>query len=124
MAKLTTDGICAECGKAEIYIPMKVYCKACSKKHFSKNEKTYRTRKWQWLQSLKDGKACTDCGVAYPYYVLQWDHCKGEKEFHIGTAIRLGYDRIRQEVEKCELVCGNCHAERTHQRRTKDIFNA
>lgn len=116
MEKLTNQGVCSKCGKPEIYIPMKIYCMECSKGFFSKNEKTYRNKKWHWLRSLKEDKPCTDCGISYPYYVMHWDHLR-DKEFTIGTAIRLGYQRILKEIEKCELVCGNCHAERTHQRK-------
>lgn len=62
---------------------------------------------------------CTDCGAAYPYYVMQFDHLDAAtKEFNIGvigpTASR---SRLLAEIAKCDVVCANCHAERTHSRR-------
>lgn len=34
---------------------------------------------------------------------------------------QLGYSikRISEEIKKCEIVCANCHAIRTHERRNK-----
>jgi len=64
---------------------------------------------------------CMDCGKIYPPYVMDFDHRPGEKK--IATLSRLRYfsrspDRIRQEIAKCDLVCANCHRERTHKRKT------
>jgi hypothetical protein len=55
--------------------------------------------------------------VQYPYYVMQFDHL-GDKEFTIGLSVRrsVGYKRLMSEIAKCEVVCANCHAERTFQR--------
>lgn len=59
---------------------------------------------------------CTDCDVQYPYYVMQFDHL-GDKEFNIGhRGPTLGEARLMAEIAKCEVVCANCHAERTHHR--------
>lgn len=62
---------------------------------------------------------CTDCGVRYPYYVMEFDHLDSEtKEFNVSAGItRASYERLMAEIAKCEVVCANCHAERTHQRK-------
>jgi len=64
-------------------------------------------------------KPCTDCGVRYPYYVMEFDHLDSEtKEFNVSAGItRASYERLIAEIAKCEVVCANCHAERTHQRK-------
>lgn len=74
------------------------------------------TRKW--LQDLKESLPCADCGKFYRYYVMQWDHL-GDKSFNIAEwfAKDISRSKIEAELTKCELVCANCHAERTHQRR-------
>lgn len=61
---------------------------------------------------------CADCGLSYPYYVMQFDH-RGDqpKSFTIGDRLDRALVVIKMEVEKCDVVCANCHAERTHQRR-------
>jgi len=72
---------------------------------------------------IQDSKAlpCADCDVAYPYYVMQFDHL-GDKQFGIGQSVgQVSQGRLRAEIAKCEVVCANCHAERTHQRRVAAI---
>lgn len=69
------------------------------------------------FNALKDGP-CMDCGVSYPPYVMQWDHRDpSQKEFTIGSTTRVAWDKVLAEVAKCDLVCANCHAIRTHERR-------
>lgn len=63
---------------------------------------------------------CTDCGVSYPPYVMQFDHLdSATKKFNISeVALLLPSESVlRAELTKCELVCANCHAERTYQRK-------
>lgn len=71
-----------------------------------------------WLHELKSAP-CTDCDVSYPYYVMEWDHVRGVKLFNIADWFRndVSRSKIEAELSKCELVCANCHAERSHQRR-------
>lgn len=61
---------------------------------------------------------CADCGVRYPYYVMDFDHVRGEKVNDIGNLLRYGNDNdVLAEIEKCEVVCSNCHRIRTQVRR-------
>ena len=69
------------------------------------------------LRRRKDNP-CTDCGQRYPYYVMQFDHIGDDKEYGPATLVTRGSFRVMdEELAKCELVCANCHAERTHNRR-------
>lgn len=72
------------------------------------------------LQEYKESLPCTDCGVYYPYYVTQFDHTGNNKEFDIGRKGKSSWAVLEREIAKCDLVCANCHAERTHQRRIAD----
>lgn len=75
----------------------------------------------KYLQELKSKTPCTDCGVHYPFYVMQFDHIKGEKKFDIGRSNKwTSWTRVLEEIDKCEIVCANCHAERTYSRRGVD----
>ena len=60
-----------------------------------------------------------DCGIQYPAHVMQFDHVRGEKRYPVSAYSYGNYSlkEMLKEIEKCELVCANCHAERTHQRR-------
>ena len=81
------------------------------------NRRNTKTRK-DFVNNLKDNP-CTDCGIKYPYYVMDFDHVRGEKVMHIGDIRHYGWGKIKAELEKCELVCSNCHRARTHNRREK-----
>jgi hypothetical protein len=69
------------------------------------------------IRAAKD-KPCADCGVRYPYYVMDFDHREGEEKlanvgyFAFSTEAALG-----EEVAKCDVVCANCHRIRTWRRR-------
>lgn len=73
------------------------------------------------LAKLKS-RPCLDCKRRYPPYVMDFDHVKGRKSFQVSIARRLWVSvaRILKEIAKCELVCANCHRERTHK-RTRDM---
>lgn len=107
-------------------------CKECSKRtmiprhrrHYLANkdkvkQKNIRSKVVisEFLRSCKD-RPCADCGQSYPYWVMDFDHLHS-KNFNLGSAPtrRLGMDRIKKEVEKCEVVCSNCHRTRSYNRR-------
>ncbi len=63
-------------------------------------------------------RPCADCGIQYPFYVMDFDHREGvTKEFALNSVTRLTREAILREIAKCDVVCSNCHRERTHQRR-------
>lgn len=70
-----------------------------------------------WYESLKEGP-CADCGLEYPPYVMHWDHLpEFEKVASLGDIVQYqNRTKVLEEIAKCELVCANCHAERTHCR--------
>ena len=112
-------------------------CRACQKiyrtEHYNKNkDKIYgqiksrqreiANRVWAYKQS----HPCVDCGESDPI-VLEFDHLR-DKEFNIGHAGMYGYswERIINEISKCEVVCRNCHVRRTWRRAgwTRDNVDA
>lgn len=70
----------------------------------------------QLVKELK-GRPCADCGQSFPPYVMDFDH-RGEKECDVSRVVRLGWGlaRINAEVAKCDVVCANCHRQRTWER--------
>jgi hypothetical protein len=75
-----------------------------------------RARHRTALNAIKS-QPCKDCEHTYPPYVMDFDHVRGKKEFEIGHQSAKGtmsFDRILEEIAKCELVCSNCHRIRTH----------
>jgi hypothetical protein len=61
---------------------------------------------------------CTDCGESDPV-VLEFDHLDAEgKSFCISQGLPYrNWQSILDEIEKCEVVCANCHRRRTAVRR-------
>lgn len=81
-----------------------------------KNNRLIRLRNKAYIDSVKSTKPCADCGVSYPPYVMQFDHIVDGKRGNVADMARSGFsiENIQLEIDKCELVCSNCHAERTH----------
>jgi len=72
----------------------------------------------QYLRDLKTKTPCVDCGINYPYYVMDFDHVRGQKQANVMELVStLSKKRIDLEIAKCEIVCSNCHRIRTHIRR-------
>lgn len=62
-------------------------------------------------------KPCMDCKMSYPAYVMDLDHRdRDDKIGDMGTLIRKGvWKTLIAELEKCDVVCSNCHRIRTAQ---------
>lgn len=76
------------------------------------------------IQKAKEGKSCVDCEQAYPPWVLQFDHLHGsDKEAAVANMAGHGLSvaRVLREIAKCEIVCANCHADRTYRRRIAGV---
>jgi hypothetical protein len=59
---------------------------------------------------------CSDCGIKYPAYVMDFDHVRGEKKFNLSKSHSRSWKDIFEESKKCDIVCANCHRIRTHLR--------
>lgn len=77
-----------------------------------------RAAKWRLSQIIKLHYGCADCGYNKSAHALQFDHVRGDKKGNVSNLIRSDYswDTIKIEIEKCEVVCANCHAIRTQSR--------
>lgn len=65
---------------------------------------------------IKMVSGCMDCGFSGPPEALQFDHVRGVKKFTISGNLNFAWERILSEIEKCEVVCANCHIIRTTAR--------
>lgn len=72
------------------------------------------------MRELKS-RPCADCGLVFHPAAMEFDHLPGTiKRLDIASLVRRGSIGLaRMEVEKCEVVCANCHAVRTFRRRTE-----
>lgn len=75
------------------------------------------------LVQHEKSKPCFDCGRVYPFYVMDFDHKPGhEKEMAVSKLLyaKPPIAKLMAEIAKCDLVCANCHRERTYKRKYAD----
>lgn len=73
------------------------------------------------LAEIKQASGCVDCGITN-HIMLDFDHLR-DKKYNVSRMIHDGFSwkAILKEIEKCEVVCANCHRLRTHYRLTHQI---
>jgi lysyl-tRNA synthetase class I len=82
-------------------------------------QKAYLAR---YIQELKSNTPCMDCKLIYPYYVMDFDHVRGQKHANVMELIKtLSKKKIDEEIAKCEIVCSNCHRVRTYMRKENKL---
>lgn len=83
------------------------YCKPCSNALTIKKQ---RERK-EWYIAYKGGK-CELCGYDKCPAALEFHHRDpAKKDFEIARLKTYSFDLIKPELDKCVLVCSNCHRE-------------
>ena len=75
-----------------------------------------RAQAWK-LAELRD-RPCIDCSGRFLPFVMEFDHRDPTaKSFEITRMLgHSGIERILAEVAKCDIVCANCHRDRTFRR--------
>lgn len=98
-------------------------------KHYYKNKESYLLKNKQKRELIRatiqeyKNKPCKDCGQLYPYYVMDFDHLT-DKLYTISTLVNSGsLEKALKEMEKCDVVCANCHRIRTNARVVRLSFN-
>ena len=126
--------ICSVCKleKLKIELYSNHYCKSCRSKYnkrwYLKNKKKHiemvgannrrvRVAVGAYIDRAR-ARPCKDCGIQYDPWIMEFDHISNNKLFNISEK-RRGYanlEVIQAEIDKCEVVCANCHKQRTHSR--------
>lgn len=104
-------------------------CKEChkaySKAHYLDNTDMYkakskissqiaRERNREYVKDYLNNHPCVDCGET-DIQVLEFDHiemlkCVGGR---VSGYMTCSLSRLKKEIAKCEVRCGNCHIRRT-----------
>lgn len=84
-------------------------------KHFwPSHEYAYRKKRVErireYINSIK-GRGCDICGYNKCLSALDFHHVRGEKSFPVSKPGERSIELIQQEIDKCILVCANCHRE-------------
>ena len=116
--------VCRRCGLASADLSLYLKAKNCpsGRDNLCKPCANVRTRETQarlkaLVDVLKD-RPCDDCGVAYAPHIMDWDHRPSEVKVMGVSRMRVSGSeaRVRAEIAKCDLVCANCHRQRTQER--------
>lgn len=76
------------------------------------------------VQAIKMAEGCVDCGYDAHPEALHFDHLPGHEKVHpiaVLVVRAASWERIAAEIAKCEVVCANCHAIRTANRRKNEV---
>lgn len=68
-----------------------------------------------WIGRLKNNP-CMDCSKILMPVAMDFDHVRGVKVASISNMWSFTRDEVLQEIQKCDLVCANCHRLRTINR--------
>ncbi len=87
-------------------------------KNVHNNNRNYREVARKYIWEYLSAHPCVDCGESDPV-VLEFDHVHGQKLTAISTMISRGFslEQIKEEIEKCEVRCSNCHRRKTAKDR-------
>lgn len=88
------------------------------KRNGPKKQTDYALKKKIYLFAKSD-QFCADCGGLFPEYMYDLDHVVGEKVFKISqwSSKDVTPQMLMDEIDKCQVVCSNCHRVRTWKRR-------
>lgn len=95
-------------------------CKICLKQymndHYNKNKTTYidysktkQKHNKEWFNEFKSTLKCTQCGENHPA-VLDFHHVDpNTKDKNVSDMMKFSIKKIKEEVNKCIVLCSNCH---------------
>ena len=67
------------------------------------------------IDSIKVERGCADCGYRDHPAALHFDHRDpSKKAWGIATNLSRRWERLIEEIAKCDVRCSNCHAIRTY----------
>ena len=106
-----TAAECKECAKKRVLLYRTTHKKSVSDRALIRR----MTQKQKAVD--KFGDKCLDCQQSYPICCYDFHHLDTtEKEYSIGNAFN-GYSYLDKELEKCVMLCSNCHRLRHYTER-------
>ena len=65
----------------------------------------------EWLESYKSNLKCEICSEDHPATIQFHHKDPQEKEIEISKTVNQGWskERILSEIDKCQVLCANCH---------------
>ena len=71
----------------------------------------YRRKHKEWFEEYKSTLECRQCGFKGHGVAFDFHHPNKDKEFNISNLAgqTSNKERILKEIEKCTVLCSNCH---------------
>lgn len=116
--------VCEICEKTfETKIKSQFTCSKSCRKEYKKRYLKGRGYEYatlvSWRQKQKNlaidykGGKCVECGYNKCNSALEFHHTDpNEKDFTISSNKNLSFKKIKKELDKCILLCSNCHREK------------
>ena len=81
-----------------------------NKKKIVEYAKAHRDKRRAYCREYLGGK-CVKCGTTHN---LQFDHIKREtKKYTIASRVHQDFTILKEELDKCQLLCAPCHLDKT-----------
>src|SRR5918911_1564647 len=90
----------------------------------NRRNKARQRRRLQAILLAAKQQPCQDCGGTFHPWVMEFDHREGSvKLAAVGNLVGRGCtdERLRAEINKCDVVCANCHRMRTYNRLHRSV---
>lgn len=67
------------------------------------------------IKNRAKARPCMDCNIQYNPWVMDFDHRDQSNKLGIVSKMRNSISSLLTEIEKCDVVCSNCHRERSQK---------
>lgn len=100
--------------------PWQHYCTvSCRRKSPTEKArvKSYQKARKDFVNEIKIKKGCSVCGYNAHPAALDFNHTQGDKKFNISQDSKVAMQKLLAEIDKCEILCANCHRVHTYENR-------
>lgn len=114
------------------YRGLDTYCKDCrhkkTRQYYYNNKEKMKSQSLVWkkfqrekINEYKNSLNCLKCGEKRNW-LLDFHHIDpSKKDFQISQGETKGWDKILKEIEKCIVLCSNCHRDFHYLEKIKGI---
>lgn len=103
--------------------PTKIYRRRKCRHCYRKTKNILKTKRRSLIEERKSEIGCERCGVR-DVRVLEFHHRdSNKKDFAIADYYyhQFGVERLEKEIEKCSVLCANCHRILHYEERNEGL---
>jgi len=130
--KLLTEFNFKNINRNILHCSCKECCKVTREKNYKKNKqitfdrnKRNRTKVKKWLEEFKNTLSCIKCGENHPACLDFHHRDPSNKEYTISYMLAgtFSLEKLKKEIEKCDVLCSNCHRKLHYDEVTTNRYN-